>query len=312
MPVSALLQFRMKTYSSQTAFTRLVREARCLYSNHSRLAGERVSNYIRTLGEMEQLIQSRFGVAVQDLDVLDIGPGQFLVHLTYFARNNRAVGIDLDVIARGFRPTPYVQMFRFNGARRTIKTLLRKAVGIDARYESEMRRQMNWNCLPQVRVNQMDACQITFPADSFDFVHSRSVFHHLPDPCAAIGHVSRILRPGGIAYLSFHLYTSANGSLDPRIFGQKQEAIGLWPHLRAGLQGQINGNAFVNRLRLADWRKLFGDKMSGVQLILNRNSRITAEADVRRLKSDGELAEYTLEELLTDEVVVLWRKPISS
>jgi SAM-dependent methyltransferase len=232
-----------------------------------------------------------------------------LVHMVYFARDNRVVGIDLDVIARGFNPFPYAEMLRFNGTRRTLKTLVRKLVGIDRRYVKQIKRQLNLESLPKLKIQRMDACGMTFPDESFDFVHSRSVFHHLPSPEAALNHVARILRPGGIAYLSFHLFTSENGSLDPRIFTEKRAGVRLWPHLRLSPQKQVTSNAFVNKLRLADWQGLFNRRMPEAEYILNRNSRPNAEQDAEALKNNGELAEYTMEELLTDEVIVLWRKP---
>ena len=50
--------------------------------------------------------------------------------------------------------------------------------------------------------------------------------------------------------------------------------------------------------------------MPGVQYILNRNRRPHIEEDAERLKNSGELADYTLEELLTDEVIMLSQKPV--
>lgn len=301
----------LKSYSSQTTLTGLIREAHYLFSSHLRGAEGRVASVVRTLEELEELLRSRFGVIVRGLDVLDIGPGQFLLQMIYFARNNRVVGIDLDVIARGLHPFAYLEMFRVNGTRRTVKTIVRKMIGIDRHLRKEMKRRLNLNVLPKLDVRQMDACRMSFPDKSFDLVHSRSVFHHLPDPDAAISNVGRILRPSGIAYLTFQLFTSENGSLDPRIFTQKRAEVGLWPHLRLSSGTQIFPNAFVNKIRLAEWQKLFDRRMPGAQFFYNRNRRSGVEQDALRLKGDGELGEYSVEELLIDEVVVLWRKPSS-
>ena len=64
----------------------------------------------------------------------------------------------------------------------------------------------------------MDVSRMTFPDSSFDFVFSYSVFHHLPNPAQAFREVARVLRAGGVAYISFQLFTSATGCLDPRYF----------------------------------------------------------------------------------------------
>jgi SAM-dependent methyltransferase len=299
----------MKSYSSQTTIRGLLREAGCLYSNHVRQCENRVSSYVQGLDELQKSIHSQFGVDLRNMDVLDIGPGQFLVQMIYFARDNRVVGIDLDLIAHGLNPFPYAKMLWFNGVRRTLKTVARKLIGIDWRYAREVKRRLHLASMPKLNIQRMDACRMTFQNESFDFVHSRSVFHHLPTPDDALKHVVRILRPGGIVCLSFHLFTSENGSLDPRIFTEDRTGVELWPHLRPSTQNQVSANAFVNKLRLAQWRQLFDTRMPGAEYILNRTGRPDAELDAKRLQDDGELADYTMEELLVNEVIVLWRKP---
>jgi hypothetical protein len=72
----------------------------------------------------------------------------------------------------------------------------------------------------------------------------------------------------------------------------------------------VSSNAFVNKLRLAEWQRLFDRRMPRAEYIFNRNSRPGAEQDVEGLKNNSELAEYSMEELLIDEVIVLWKKPI--
>jgi SAM-dependent methyltransferase len=307
---TARIKDLMKSYSSQTTIGGLLREAECLYANHLRQCENRVSNYVEGLDGLQKLILSHFGVDLRDMDILDIGPGQFLVQMIYFARDNRVVGIDLDLIAHGFNPLPYAKMLWFNGVRRTLKTVARKLIGIDRRYAKEVKHRLNLASLPKLNIQRMDACRMTFPDASFDFVHSRSVFHHLPTPEEALNHVVRILKPGGIVCLSFHLFTSENGSLDPRVFTEERVGVGFWPHLRASTRNQLTPNAFVNKLRLAEWRRIFDVRMPGAEYILNRNTRPNAEQDAKRLQDNGELAEYTMEELLTDEVILLWRKPL--
>lgn len=54
-----------------------------------------------------------------------------------------------------------------------------------------------------VAVHEMDATRLLFPDASFDLVCTFNVFEHLPDPAATFAEVVRVLRPGGIAYISF-------------------------------------------------------------------------------------------------------------
>jgi ubiquinone/menaquinone biosynthesis C-methylase UbiE len=59
----------------------------------------------------------------------------------------------------------------------------------------------------------MDATDLLFKNDSFDFVHSLNSFEHINDPEAALNEIFRVLHPGGMAYLQFMpLYFSDAGS----------------------------------------------------------------------------------------------------
>jgi SAM-dependent methyltransferase len=54
-----------------------------------------------------------------------------------------------------------------------------------------------------VTVREMDATRLLFPDGTFDLVFSFNVFEHLPDPAETFAEVVRVLRPGGVAYISF-------------------------------------------------------------------------------------------------------------
>ncbi len=112
---------------------------------------------------VETMIARRLSVNLHNLDILEIGPGQFLSQMRYFALSNRMVGIDLEVIAEGINPLPYLMMLRCNGFARTAKTIIRKLIGIDRRFAVELQRQMRSTRSPKLDVRQMDACQMSFP-----------------------------------------------------------------------------------------------------------------------------------------------------
>jgi SAM-dependent methyltransferase len=270
----------------------------------------RLGSYALTYArEVERGLKTRFSLPLQNLDVLDIGSGQMPVQLMYFATRNRAVGIDTDVIITKFNCRQYMQMARVNGTWRTLKTAARKALGIDYRVRAALQQQLGLAFLPQVEVLLQDACELQFADDSFDFVHSRSVFHHIPDPAAALREVVRVLRPGGVFHGGFHLYTSPNGSLDPRQFHDEQGNAVLWPHLRPQFAAQVSGNAFLNKLRLHEWRSLVDGIMGGGELLLNAFKDVQAHQQARMLVARGELPGYSEEELLVHDVTILWRKP---
>jgi SAM-dependent methyltransferase len=300
----------IKSYSSENASAfGLLREARSLYRWHARCTSERALASIEDARFAEGVVKDDFGIELVDRDVLDVGPGQFLTHMTYFSTRNRVVGIDLDVIIQGFSPLGYIRMLRTNGLTRAAKTIGRKVLGVDRKVASDLRHLLHIERRPSLTVLQMDACAMSFPLESFDFVYSRAVFHHLPRPDAAIDAVVRILRPGGACFITLHPYTSPTGCLDPRIYTEKRNEVQGWPHLRRSLQGQVDpSNACLNRLRLPEWRALFTAKMPGVRFILTESKDATI-GDAEALHSQGELLNYSLEELCTGQFAAVWKKP---
>jgi SAM-dependent methyltransferase len=300
---------KMRSYTSRSGSAlSFVREVSSLY-RYSRQAADHARQALEDIRRRETIIYERLGVELRGLDVLEIGPGQHQAQSRYLALGNRVVAIDLDVIADGLTLLAYLRMLRSNGVRRTVKTLGRKVLGFDREFARELQRQLGVRQLPIPRIIQMDACHMSFPVESFDFVYSRSVFHHLPDPSAALDGIVRVLRPGGAAYVALHLYSSNTGCLDPRIYTEKSDEVRGWPHLRPTLRNTVdNKNTYVNELRLQEWRAIFDSRMSGAEYFTGMADAETTEL-ARTLKSQGELQNYSLEELTTNEFAVLWRKP---
>ena len=299
----------LKAYSNQLrGAAATVREARELYRLHASDVRSNVAGVLEVLRDAERRVDAEYGFAIEGRRALDIGAGQRLIHLVYLARANRAVGIDLEVIAHGVRPRQYLRMLRANGARRTGKTIARKLLRLDARYMNEVKRQLGLARIPSFDLLRMDATDLSFPDASFDFVFSYSVFHHIPDPGRAIDEAVRVTAPGGVVYISFHLYSSDTGSLDLRVM-RGDPAIPLWPHLRPGTGVPVDQNAFLNRLRLPAWEALFRARMPDCRIVHRNTERARLEREARRLQERGELVGYDLEELLTREVIVMWRKP---
>lgn len=302
---------KSRAYSEQTrGARRLLREARGLYKVHVDELPRRVESVVRALAEAEETLQASYGFEIRERRVLDIGAGQLLLQLAYFSRHNAVVGTDLELIAQGSDPLQFVRMARANGARRTTKTIARKLLGVDRRYRAEFMRQVELARFPRIPVYQMDATSLGFPDGSFDFVYCHSVLHHIPDPARALREMRRVLRPGGVAYLQLHLYTSLTGSLDPRVM-RNPESLPRWVHLRPGQGADLIQNAYLNRLRLSEWRDLFAHELPG-----SRVSPKVPEADrpalthaARELQESGDLAGYEVNELITNSLVVTWQKP---
>lgn len=302
----------MKSYTSQKlGFFAAVAEAKKLYLERGTNVSASVGQSLLRIKEVEDEMGKRFGVGVNGLKILDLGAGQFLTQMHYFALRNQVVGVDVDVIPQGFDIMAYFRMVRSNGPRRAIKTIGRKLLGVDRCYQRELRRYLKVNRLPRLLVYEMDATNLGFADSSFDFVFCRSVFHHLPQPQGALEQIRRVLKPGGIAYVDLHLYSSQNGSLQVNVVKDTHGGVVKWPHLRPEFRDQVASNAFLNRLRLDEWRRLFTEAWPGTQVETGLSSRIEIAEEAKTLLQRAEITGYSLEELVAHDVRVFWQKSSS-
>jgi SAM-dependent methyltransferase len=300
----------MKSYSSEWKGLRsFAFEAINLYKARSQNVARRVRESVANAKDVEARIAEHYELRLRECDMLEIGPGQFLSQMVYFSPHNRVKGVDLDVIVQGFSAFGFLRMLHANGAIRTGKTIARKMLGIDHRYNRELKAILGIKRIPELNVHFMDMRKMSFPDESFDCVYSRAVLHHCPEPDVALAEIVRVLRQRGVVYLAIHPYTSNTGCLDPRVFNERKDELGYWPHLRPQLWNSLHqSNSYLNRLRISDWERLFADKMPGAKCLLVRDKTEGLREVAQSLHGRGELTDYTLEELLAGELVVLWRK----
>jgi SAM-dependent methyltransferase len=282
------------------------RQVRGLLNIHAAGYRARIDELIDRSDECRASLRQAFGFEVRGRDVLDVGPGQFLIQSRYFALENKVVALDSELILDRLSLRGLVDTVRCNGLQRAIKTVARRAVGVDRLYAAGLRQRLGVEALPVVEVRRGDACRMPFADNSFDMVHSRAVLHHLDDPAAALMEMRRVLRPAGVAWVDLHLYSSWNGSLDPRVmFGCDPKFH--WAHLRHGASGVVEG-ARLNKLRLADWRERFSLSWPGAQLHLIAVQDPALHFSADQLIAERRVTGYSREELLTTTVVALWQK----
>jgi len=277
-----------------------------LYKIHTDNVAGQVREFLANARTMTEDIEKALGGPLAGRDILEIGPGQKKAQLYYFARNNRYVGIDLDVPIETLTLPALWRIYRANGAARAVKTLGRRVLGVDAAFEKELGKHIDIKTIT-AELHHMDASQLTFADNSFDVVYSISVFEHLPDVSAVMGEIARVLRPGGVAYIVTHLYTSDTGIHDPRLFGERDD-IPYWSHLRPELAHLVQPNCYINKLRLADYRPAFEGAWPGATLTHSTNND-RAKAALAEARAAGALSGYSDEELLTDAIITVWKKP---
>jgi SAM-dependent methyltransferase len=254
------------------------------------------------IDDAQLMEQSAFARRLSGCDILDIGPGQVPVQLIYFSVLNRAIGIDVNRIIARRTPSALLRLAREDGIVRALKTIGRWAVGVDSRTRRAVASHVCARKIEWPEILRMDARDLRFPDASFDFIYSRSVFQHIPNPEVAIREIRRTLRSGGATYISLHLWTCPNG------YTYVPAPDWEWPHLR-GLTRPVDIDQSRNRLRLAEWRNIFGDISPGAEFQLRGPETPELVARAAEL-AKGELRDYSLDELVTYEISVLWTKPL--
>jgi hypothetical protein len=264
-----------------------------------------VTMTLETIQTMKSRVLEQTGLRLENIKVLEVGPGQCPQRLRCLSLTNDAVGIDTDLVPQDLGE--YFQMLRRSPPIRSLKTLGRKMLARDARADAVLAKELKVRKLPRLHVRQMSATEMSFANDSFDFACSFSVFEHIDDPGTALREVARVLRPGGVAYISIHLYTSHTGQHDPRIFASGGRPVPpVWPHLRPEFQDTVHPSTYLNRVSLDEWRKLFAREMPNTHFLHERDD---SAGELAKLRDAGELASYTDDELTTVNLVGIWKKP---
>jgi SAM-dependent methyltransferase len=128
-----------------------------------------------------------------------------------------------------------------------------------------------------VAVHEMDATQLLFPDASFDLVCTFNVFEHLPDPAATFAEIVRVLRPGGIAYISFtglrwsphgaHMYKVINVPYITVLFDQADVLGYLRTH---GLPDRF---PWVNEYSIEHFREVFHSHAGAIETLHYEETR---------------------------------------
>jgi len=267
-----------------------------------------VANLKAWVEEDVRRIEGQLGHELTDQRILEIGPGQGLERAHYLGRHNTVEALDMDAAAIGFDPNGWLAIWRTNGTGRMVKTIGREAL-VAHRLRRRWVEAVGGDEFILPARHQGDICTWSNEGDPFDVAVSWSVFEHVADPRRAILATLRALRPGGVAMISIHNYTSFNGHHDIRSFSGSDDERLLWGHLRPSAASFVEPSAYLNEWRLRDWRELFDDVLPGHEEHLGN----PAEPDVFEQALDGpigdELSDYDREELLAVNIVYVGRRP---
>jgi len=268
-----------------------------------------VKHAIELMNGVFEEVSGVLGKPVKGLDILDVGSGQQSIQLAIMSEDNRAIGIDQESSGEGLSLKRLFEMARNDGVMRAVKTVGRKALGFDRESREEYAKQSGRGHWPKLTIMKMNAEQMSFPDNSFDVIFSHAVFEHVSNPAGVLKEVARVLRPGGVFYCMYHLYTSDSGCHDVRIFVDRRENLPYWSHLRDSQRSKVVENTYLNKLSLEEWRRIFESNLPGSQVIpMMDDASPERIAEIARIRATGELTEYTDEELLSVTVKVIWKR----
>jgi ubiquinone/menaquinone biosynthesis C-methylase UbiE len=125
-----------------------------------------------------------------------------------------------------------------------------------ARLIGDYRRSVSWE---QLDFRRMDASLMEFESQTFDFVYSDWAFEHVADVAAVTHEVRRVLKPDGVFHASVHLFPSISGGHNLEWHypeRQQRRKSPPWDHLQ---ENRYPANAYLNRMRLADYKRVLAD-----------------------------------------------------
>jgi SAM-dependent methyltransferase len=300
----------VKSYSrTQIGILPRIREGFALYRYHSVNVEEQVREFLDSMRGAEATIERLLGEQLCGKRIFEIGPGQLLKNARYFGAHNQVTAIDLDKVTEKWNLKAWLDMLRTNGLLRFGKTLARRVLSVDRAFIKELERQTPAARGARIEVCQGDATRTNFPSGAFDCAISFSVFEHLPDPAAAFREIARLLKPGGVSFQALHCFASDSGAHDPRSYAIERSDFPYWCHLRPQLAHLVKSNAYLNRLRISQWKTIIEQEQPGAEIV-NIKSDPRLVSILFKLQADGELHDFSADELTTVALTVAWRKPL--
>jgi SAM-dependent methyltransferase len=151
-----------------------------------------------------------------------------------------------------------------------------------------------------------DVGKLPFPSAFFDLVTSIAAFEHFLDVPAVVGELWRVLRPGGMAWIWIHIFTSPSGghnlSFTEYPIQTLPPGVDAWDHLR---KRRLPFTVPLNEWRIDQYLAEFGrhfEVLHHYTAMREGEAWLTPEITL-------ELAQYTRDELTCGSFVIVARKP---
>jgi SAM-dependent methyltransferase len=150
-----------------------------------------------------------------------------------------------------------------------------------------------------------DVGALPFSDNTFDLVTSVAAFEHFLDVPAVVTELARVLRPGGLAWIGIHLFTSPSGGHNVKLTEIPLRSIPTgvdpWDHLR---KRRLPFHVPLNEWRKDQYRETFADCFEIV-----KHYCVTREGEeLLTSPLEAELSNYSRDELTCHSYVIVARK----
>ena len=285
----------------------MIREFIDLYRYHKKHGVEEATQQLEYFYRFKSRALGILNRDMKGLNILDVGCGKtypfsYMFHL----EGSRVTALDTQHLAGGVKK--YFYMLYFDGLKVSSKTLFR-----DMFFTPTQRKVLKQGCniasaVSDIKFVCSSAERMPFDDNSFDIVFSFNAFEHIQDLNKAVSECVRVIKPDGLMYATFHLFTSISGGHHPKWFYPDSDPpVGIppWYHLRGQRDKHVPGLDYdLNCYALKDYQGVFKKH----SVVLNEYSdreegKQFLTGDVRK-----ELAKYSDEELLTVYKTIMARK----
>ena len=219
-------------------------------------------NYRKYL-EIKNVVKNELDFELKNIKILDIGCGQRFPYTYLFSKDNEVTGIDLDIILKSHNLRIYYSIILKNGFNRFLKTFLRSLL-FDWKYFRNLSRLSNNGKKRKYEIKYMNAENLKFKNDTFDFVLSIVSFEHFKNVEKCVKEINRVLKKNGKFYISVDLYSRLSGGHE---INPKQP----WNHL---LNKNFKSTVYLNKLRLEDYKTIFSRYFDKIKYIYEENPKV--------------------------------------
>jgi hypothetical protein len=263
----------------------------------------------------DQYAQKVLGRPLVRCKVIEIGYGARPNRLIwFFGQGVDITGIDLDRPIQRGTPAEFFDVYRRNGWERALKTVARWFINerrLRRALLAELSRQRNTPVeLPPQCLAVGDVASEDFWAQhrGADYIFSEDVFEHIPADTLEriLPTMAASMDPDGVVFVKPMVYTGICGGHHiewyPHTFNQPMHRrTQPWEHLRGD---RHPANTYLNKLSLADYRRLFSKHFDILEEICARPN-LGSQFMTPEIRQ--ELAQYPDEELFSNGVTFLLR-----